>query len=216
VNPPEEIIIIGGGEHAKVLAEAIQLQPDRWQLVAIADPRETSLAQRCGVPRVSDDADVSARFPTARLVLGMGQVNVGNARREVAAKFDALGARWATVVHPAAFVAPSARLAEGVVVLPGAIVHAQASAGKHVVINTGAIIEHDVHLGDFAVVSPGVVTGGGVVVGSGAFLGLGCRIRDHVHIGSGVLVAMGAVVIRDVPDQTCVAGVPAVEKRSSP
>jgi acetyltransferase-like isoleucine patch superfamily enzyme len=48
-----------------------------------------------------------------------------------------------------------------------------------------------------------------VSVGSGSWLGHGCVILPGVHVGEHVAVAAGAVVTRDVPDRSVVAGVPA-------
>ena len=49
----------------------------------------------------------------------------------------------------------------------------------------------------------------GVVVNDGAWIGAGAIITDGVCIGRGAVVAAGAVVTRDVPPHTMVAGVPA-------
>ncbi len=56
-----------------------------------------------------------------------------------------------------------------------------------------------------------------VEIGDGAFLGEGCVILKGVHVGKRAVVAANAVVTRDVPDFTVVAGVPAgVVKSVSP
>jgi acetyltransferase-like isoleucine patch superfamily enzyme len=48
-----------------------------------------------------------------------------------------------------------------------------------------------------------------VEIGDGAFLGEGCVVLKGVRIGRRAVVAANAVVTRDVPDYTVVAGVPA-------
>ncbi|MDD5580245.1 MAG: hypothetical protein PHY16_13310 [Methylobacter sp.] len=52
-----------------------------------------------------------------------------------------------------------------------------------------------------------------IVINDGCWIGTGSRILGGVNIGSGVVVAAGSVVIRDVPANVLVAGVPAVVKR---
>jgi acetyltransferase-like isoleucine patch superfamily enzyme len=49
----------------------------------------------------------------------------------------------------------------------------------------------------------------GIVVGDDVWMGVGVRIIDGVTIGRGSVVGAGAVVIKDVPEYSIVAGVPA-------
>ncbi len=48
-----------------------------------------------------------------------------------------------------------------------------------------------------------------VTIGDGAWLGARCTILPGVHVGAGAIVAAGAVVNRDIPANTMVAGIPA-------
>jgi maltose O-acetyltransferase len=52
-----------------------------------------------------------------------------------------------------------------------------------------------------------------VCIGSGAWLGARCTVLPGVTIGDGAVVGAGAIVNRDVPPHTLVAGVPAVAIR---
>jgi acetyltransferase EpsM len=205
-----QLIVIGGGEHARVVIEAARSQPERWNVIGFTDrgPCEAT-ATRLGVRHLGEDERCLERFPGSWVVLGIGSVGVSPVRGEIAARFDAQGARWATVVHAGAWVSPSASLGPGTVVVAGAMINACAAIGAQCVVNTAAVVEHDVELGDYTQVSPGAVIGGGVVVGERSYLGLGCRIRDHVTLGRRVTVGMGAVVVGNVADGQVVVGVPA-------
>ena len=55
-----------------------------------------------------------------------------------------------------------------------------------------------------------------IVVGNGCWVGAKSVILGGVTIGDGAIIAAGAVVTRDVPAHTLVAGVPAVVKRQLP
>jgi acetyltransferase-like isoleucine patch superfamily enzyme len=53
------------------------------------------------------------------------------------------------------------------------------------------------------------ITARGIKVDDDVWIGAGAIITDGVHLGQGAVVAAGAVVTRDVPPHTVVAGVPA-------
>jgi len=53
------------------------------------------------------------------------------------------------------------------------------------------------------------ITAQGIVVEDDVWIGAGAIVTDGVRIGQGAVVAAGAVVTRDVPPHTVVAGVPA-------
>lgn len=53
------------------------------------------------------------------------------------------------------------------------------------------------------------ITAEGITIEDDVWLGAGAIVTDGVHIGKGAVVAAGAVVTRDVPPHTVVAGVPA-------
>jgi len=54
------------------------------------------------------------------------------------------------------------------------------------------------------------ITAEGIIIEDDVWLGSGAIITDGVHIGKGAVVAAGAVVTKDVPEHTVVAGVPAI------
>jgi acetyltransferase EpsM len=211
MSRPAPLIVIGGGEHARVVMDAARSRPQSWQLVGFCDPADCAeTARRFGVPWLGDDEAAPARAPAdARFVIGVGAVGPSEHRGVIAERFAARGVRWATLVHRAATIADTVTCGEGMVVLAGAVVNTGAVIGEHAVINTGAIVEHDVLVGAFAQLAPGSVVGGGVSIGEAAFIGLGSRVRDHVKIGTRAWVGMGAVVVRSVADGERVLGVPA-------
>ncbi|HEY0710134.1 MAG TPA: acetyltransferase [Polyangia bacterium] len=209
--PPRPLVLIGGGEHAAVVAEAARLQePDR-AIAGFIDHRAPTVGP-FELPYLGADQEGLrlAAADTHDFVIAVGGSGVNSLRQSLAARYEAAGARFASIIHPRAVVATSALVGAGAVVLTGAIVNPRVVVGAHAVINSGAVIEHDVRVGEHTLIGPGAVLGGGVLVGPDCFLGLGCRVRDHVTIGRGVLLAMGAVLVGDAPDGAVMWGMPAV------
>jgi acetyltransferase EpsM len=213
-----KLIIIGGGEHARVVAEAARSRPDLWDLQGFLERQHCpQMEKESGLPWLGTDEDCS-RFvqvgTAAWFVLGVGGIGPSKIRRDLVTRYTAVEERWASIVHAAAHVSPSATIGKGAVVLSGVVVNCGAALGDHCVINSGAVIEHDVRVGSFVQVSPGSAIGGGAVLEEGCYVGLGARVRDHVTVGSGAMVGMGAAVVGNVPAGLTVMGVPAkVSKR---
>jgi acetyltransferase EpsM len=213
VTGPRALVVLGGGEHARVVIDVARSRPDLWTVVGFVDPlpcRETENAT--GLLRLGDDHEglERARSGAYALVLGVGGTRAGEQRQRLLQVYaDVPSPAWATIVHERAWVSPAALLGPGVLVAAGGLVNCGARLGAHAVVNTAAVVEHDVELGPFSQVAPGAVVGGATIVGEGSYLGLGSRIRDHVRIGRGVTVGMGAVVVADVEDGQTVVGVPA-------
>lgn len=212
MTSPTSVVVLGGGEHARVVIDIARSRPDVWTVVGFVDPRPCPETQRLGVPWLGDDEEAERRLRgmgAADFVLGIGRVDRSSPRLTIAGRYDVRSVRWATLVHARAWVSAAATLGPGVVVSAAAVVNTGAVVGRHTVVNTGAVIEHDVVLGDDVHAGPAAVVGGGAVVGDGSILGLGCRVRDHVRIGRDAFLAMGCVVVGDVPDGKTVMGIPA-------
>ena len=75
--------------------------------------------------------------------------------------------------------------------------------------NCAAVVEHDCVVGAHTHVATGAILCGGVKVGELSHIGAGAVIRQGIRIGARAVVGAGAVVVKDVPDDTTVMGVPA-------
>ena len=202
------LILIGGGEHARVVAEAAAAMGG-MELVGFVDPDPCGeTVRRLGLRRLGDDG-VLRQHPGAWGVIGIAALGSLAARRGIVERLSPALEGWATVIHPGAWVSPTASVEPGAVIMAGAVIQTGARVGAHCVVNSGAIVEHDVELGAFSHAAPAAVLGGGVRVGEGAYIGMGAAVRDHVAIGAEALIGMGAVVVTDVAPGRRVLGVPA-------
>jgi sugar O-acyltransferase (sialic acid O-acetyltransferase NeuD family) len=118
-------------------------------------------------------------------------------------------ARFIQIVHPTAYVAPSAVLGVGVVVCPFAFVGPHAQLGSHVVLNTYASCGHDSRVGSAAVLSPYAVINGDAVLEERVFLGTHATVQPGKRVGRSSSIAAGSVATRDVPAGSLVLGNPA-------
>jgi acetyltransferase EpsM len=133
----------------------------------------------------------------ANAVGGIGNIT---SRINVFERLASAGFYCPTLVHPTAFVEPSATLSEGVQVMPHAYVGSDVHVGFGAIINTGAIVSHDCTIGEYANLSPGAILAGEVSMGDAALVGMGVTVNLHVKIGSRARVGNGATVKQDVPE----------------
>lgn len=133
----------------------------------------------------------------------------GYARSRIAAGLEQLGLKRLGLLHPSAFIDPSASLGSGCQVMPRAVVHKFVAIGDDVIINTAAVVDHECTIGDGAHIMGGAAIAGRVNVGRFASIGTNATVLPDIRIGEGAYIGAGAVVTRDVPDWTIVAGSPA-------
>jgi sugar O-acyltransferase (sialic acid O-acetyltransferase NeuD family) len=137
-------------------------------------------------------------------------VGDNTSRRKIHEQLTARGIRPSTIAHPSAVVDATAQVSEeGVMLSARVTINPLARIGVGAICNTGCIIEHECEVGDFAHIGPGAVLCGNVKIGAGSFVGANAVIRQGIHVGSGAMIGAGAVVVKDVPDNCTVMGVPA-------
>ena len=193
-----EIVILGAGGHAKVVADI--LLSCGHSVKGFLDDRVTGAV--LGLPVLGRLED-APRFSFCRFVIGIGD----NALREsLAARFNL---PWHTAVHPAAVVSREAEIGEGAVIMAQAVVGPSARVGRHVIVNTAAVAEHDYVVEEFAHLSPRAVLCGGVQVGRRAHIGAGAVVLPGLSLCADTVAGAGAVVTANVDVPCVMAGVPA-------
>lgn len=189
------IYLYGASGHAKVISDIIEAEGKTVHGFIDDNP---SLSQFRGL-EVRHSAD-----GCNPIIVSIGNCNI---RRKIV---DALSSHdFATAIHPAAVVSPSARIGIGSVVMPGAIVNAEASIGRHCIVNTKASVDHDCRLADFVHIAPGCTVCGGVEVGEATWVGTGTSVKQGVKIGKNCMIGAGSTVVSDIPDNVVAFGTPA-------
>jgi sugar O-acyltransferase (sialic acid O-acetyltransferase NeuD family) len=131
-------------------------------------------------------------------------------RRKIYDSLQISGLPALNAVHPSAVIDAAANIAtQGVMIGANVVINPLAFIAEGVICNTGCIIEHECTVGRVAHIAPGAVLCGNVTVGEGAFVGANAVIKQGITVGKNAIIGAGAVVIRNVPDNVTVTGVPA-------
>jgi len=199
-------IVLGGGGHAKVVMEVLQL----CGKTVIGFTDLGVCAPVLDFACLGNDNVVNQYNPDEIfLVNGIGSVGDNSRRKRLFLTWKEKGYSFPAIIHPAAILSPDTVLEEGVQVMAAAVVQAGAYIGPNTIINTRATIDHDTTIGEHVHIAPGCVISGNVKVESDAHLGPGAVVIQGLTIGKGSIVAAGSVVVKDVDEYTKVAGVPA-------
>lgn len=117
--------------------------------------------------------------------------------------------RWATVIDPRASVAENSHIGPGTYVVAFVTVAMDSTVGAHCTVRSGARVGNDIAVEDFVFLGVNSVLCSGCRIEAGAHIAPGAAVGNDVRVGRFSVVGLGAVVTRDVPDYTIVAGNPA-------
>ena len=145
-------------------------------------------------------------LPGDQLLMGIGDPGI---KRRVADMLIDRGGHFASMVHPTAVIAGSAKIREGSIFCPLSLVSADAVVGRFCNINVLSSIGHDARIGDYSTLSAHVDLTGSVFVGESVMIGTGAKVLPRVKIGAGAIIGAGSIVYRTVPAGRTVYAPPA-------
>lgn len=192
-------VLMGAGGHAKVVADlALALGAD---IAGVCDPAlaRDRMAGWQGLKVLGDDDFLLSLAPDDVLLLnGVGQMPGSTIRSDLFRRFFHAGFTFPPLVHPSAWVSPTATLGAGVQVMAGAIVQAGAFLGCNTIVNTASSVDHDSRIGASVHIAPGVTVCGDAMIGDGAFVGAGATIIQGVNVRLNGFVKAGSLVSEDL------------------
>jgi sugar O-acyltransferase (sialic acid O-acetyltransferase NeuD family) len=209
---PISLILVGAGgfgrEVLSYIRDVIAQKPGIHLKGFLDDNLEALSSFNCGLPLIGPIHGHIIQ-PEERFVMTIGDPSV---RAKIILEMEARGAQFITIIHPTAFVAPTARIGKGCILAPFSSVGSDAKVGNHVVMTWYASLAHDTITESFAVLSPYSTANGSAVLEEGVFLGTHAVVNPMIRIGAWSRIASGSIVYRAVGPHRLALGNPAKDR----
>jgi sugar O-acyltransferase (sialic acid O-acetyltransferase NeuD family) len=213
----ENLVVVGAGGFGREVLDVVDAVNSAgpepvWTVAGVADDAPTEanleLLRKRSVPFLGATTDLEGADAGAPLhyVVGIGSPRV---RRLIANRLDAAGLVAATLVHPSVTMGFDVKIGAGSVLCAGVRLTTHISLGRHVHLNLNATVGHDTTVGDFVSANPLASISGDCMIEADALIGVSGVILNGLTVGRGSVVGGCACVVKDVPPDVVVKGIPA-------
>ncbi len=145
----KSLLIIGAGGHGQVVAECAEVCG--YEKIDFLDDNYADAVG--GIDQLEEVVD---KYNGVIVSIGNNEI-----RRELIRRVQISNTSLPVLIHPRAFVSPTATVGSGSIVLPGAVIHTNANIGIGCIISIGALIDHDAVVEDFSHINTGAIVEAG-------------------------------------------------------
>jgi sugar O-acyltransferase (sialic acid O-acetyltransferase NeuD family) len=207
----KNIIIIGAGGFAREVAwliEDINKENSEWNFIGYIEEFVDNIGKELNGAKILGTFEWIKQNTHKELyyVCAVGDPCLKEKFNQMAQE---LGLCPATLVHPSVMMSKYNNIREGSIICAGCIITVNVKIGKHVIVNIDCTIGHDSIIGDYSTILPSVNVSGNVNMGIKCNIGTGASIMPKVKIGYSAIIGAGAVVVKDIPNNSIAVGIPA-------
>lgn len=189
----KNVIILGAGGHAKVIADIIEKNND--DLIGfLDDSEERQNTIIYNDKKVIGKINECLNYKDTEFIIGIGSNAV---RKKIAEQYNL---NWYTAIHPNAVIANNVSIGEGSVIMANAVINTATAIGNHCIINTKASVDHDNIIENYVHISPGATLCGTVTIKELTWICAGATIINNITIEKNNIIGAGSVVIKDITD----------------
>ena len=199
-----ELVLFGGGGHAKMLIDLFR-QQTFFNLIGIIDDAIQLGKTVMGIRVLGDRKCLNSLLNQGIIMIANGLgTNDLKTRIEISEHLRSIGFIFPAIIHHRAIVEPSVQFEDGVQVLAGAYIGTETVIKQDCVINTGAIVSHHCQIDSNSTISPGALLASKVKIGKKCLIGMGVKINAGVKIGDECRIGNGAIIHFDVKEGSTV------------
>lgn len=200
----EEIIVVGGGGHAKVVISILK-KIGKYKIIGYTDIKNQGPI--LGIEHIGTDEEI-IHYNVSMAAIGIGVLENFKIRYRIVNNYIKKGFKFPSILSPHAIINEGVSIGEGTVLMDGVIINSGTSIGNFSIINTGSSIDHDCKIGDFVHIAPGVTLSGGVQIGSNSLIGIGSIVVQYKTIAENCIIGAGTVITNDCIESGKYIGIP--------
>lgn len=204
-NRVQRLLIIGGGNGAVQIIDALARIPQQRAVAILDDNATLHGSQVAGVPVLGaiDAGRAASMLAAGEIDAAVISVSTSIPFRErIFTTWRAQGVPFANVIHPSAVVGMHVAWGVGNVVMALCHFGACATVGDNNFLSAYCSIEHHCVLGSHCSFGPAVVTSSRVQIGDRVRFGAGIFIEPGIMIGADAVIASGLALTQHVPPQS--------------
>ena len=142
------LLILGAGQYGQVAKEIAEAIGQFNHIVFLDDNSSAAIGKLKDFDKFTDD------FDTAVVAIGDAEKRLKLIEQLVSVGYDV-----PVLIHPGAYVAPSAEIGRGSFIEPMAVVHTEVAIGVGCIISAGTIINHNSVIGEGCHLNCGTIVG---------------------------------------------------------
>jgi sugar O-acyltransferase (sialic acid O-acetyltransferase NeuD family) len=212
VSSPTSLVVIGAATallEVIDLVSAINRQAPAYRIVGALDDDASLHGTRIGGVEVIGGLGEAKHIEDARFVFAISSYRLRLARMAIWQRLGLGEQQFATLVHPTADLAATARIGHGCLIYGGAFVGPEAEIGDFCIAYNSTFISAKTRVGQFAMLAGHAFVGAGCTLEEGSFVAAMAGVAPGRTVGAGAMVAMGSLAFSDVPAGATVRGNPA-------
>ena len=157
----KRLLIVGAGQHGHVVAETAKAIG--WASISFLDDHCQE-----AVGKLKDLEEISKQYDGVVVSIGDNKT-----RQNILQRLEICEVPVVSIIHPRAFISPTAKIGRGSIILPGATVHTNSMIGDGCILSIGALVDHNTVVGSFCHIDTGAVIGAGKQVASTEYVDAG-------------------------------------------
>jgi len=204
----KKLIVYGAGEFGSLIANVLSYHKE-YKIEAYVDDDPNKLENQIENIPILTQSELLAFSEKNKINIAITAIGDNTIRSDKYNFLKSNGFQMLSLVHPQALIDTKVSYGDNVIIEMGTAIHTHSTIGNNVFLGGDALIGHHNTIGNHVLVGGNVSFGGSVIVEDFVSIGVGASIKPGLRLGKGSVIGVGAAVVKDVPPNVTVVGVPA-------